>query len=76
MERPFFCVRSTWYSRQMRLLCLGAIMLISGCKDERPPAPTAQQAVQLNDAEDMLNDMARNEEGPADRSVGPSKSSD
>jgi len=30
----------------------------------------------LNEAEAMLNDVAANEEGPADRSTGPSNSSD
>jgi hypothetical protein len=51
-------------------------MLLAACRDQRPPAPTAQQADQLNDAEDMLNGMAQNEEGPADRSTGPSNRSD
>ena len=41
-----------------------------------PPAPTAEQSAQLNEAEDMLNDMAPNEEGPADRSASPSNQSD
>jgi hypothetical protein len=49
-----------------------AALLLAGCKDQRPPAPTAEQSAQLNEADDMLNDMARNEEGPADRSTGPS----
>jgi hypothetical protein len=52
------------------------LLLLAACHDRRPPAPTAQQSEQLNDAEDMLNDMAANEEGPADRSAGPSNSSD
>jgi hypothetical protein len=57
------------------------------CKDRRPPAPTAEQSAQLNEAEDMLNG-AGNEEGPADQgphqsttltgthSTGPSNQSD
>ena len=53
--------------------CSGAL---PACRDERPPAPTAEQSAQLNDAEDMLNDMAHNEEGPADRSASPSNSVD
>jgi hypothetical protein len=52
------------------------LLLLAACHDRRPPAPTAQQSEQLNDAEDMLNDMAANEEGPADRSAGPSNQSD
>jgi hypothetical protein len=52
------------------------MLLMAACRDEQPPAPTAQQADQLNDAEDMLNSMAANEEGPAERSAGPSNRSD
>jgi hypothetical protein len=53
-----------------------AALLVAGCKDQRPPAPTAEQSAQLNEADDMLNDMARNEEGPADRSTSPSNRTD
>jgi hypothetical protein len=49
-----------------------AMLLIGSCRDERPPAPTAEQSSQLNEAENMLNDMDQNEEGPADRSASPS----
>ena len=51
------------------------VLLLAACKDERPPAPTAEQSQQLNNAEDMLNSMATNEEGPEQR-PGPSNSSD
>jgi hypothetical protein len=60
----------------VRKLIVCALVLVAACRDERPPAPTQEQSAQLNDAEDMLNGMARNEEGPADRSTGPSNSSD
>jgi hypothetical protein len=59
----------------MKLLAC-ALILLAGCRDHRPPAPTAEQSQQLNDAEDMLNATAANEEGPADRSTGPSNSKD
>ena len=36
----------------------------------------AEQSRQLNDAEDMLNNMAENEEGPEANASGPSNSSD
>jgi len=49
-------------------------MLLAGCGKEQPAAPTAEQSAQLNEAEDMLNNVATNEEGPADRSTGPSNS--
>ena len=51
-----------------------ALMLCSCC-DQRPPAPSAEQANRLNDAEAMLNELATNEEGPANRSAGPSNTS-
>ena len=54
---------------------LAAALLLSACHDKRPPAPTAEQNQQLNEAENMLNAMG-NEEGPADRSAGPSNQSD
>ncbi len=34
------------------------VLLLGGCRDHRPPAPTAEQSAQLNEAEDMLNGMA------------------
>lgn len=41
------------------------ILLVAGsiaaCGERRPPAPTAEQNAQLNDAGAMLNDMAANE---------------
>lgn len=57
---------------KMKVLLVPAVLLVGACHDRRPPAPTAEQSQQLNDAEDMLNGMAANEEGPADRSAGPS----
>jgi hypothetical protein len=57
----------------MIFLCL---LLSAACRDQRPPAPTAEQSQQLNDAEAMLNDMAKNEEGPEANAPSPSNSSD
>lgn len=48
-----------------------ALLLLSAC-DKRPPTPSEHEAEQLNDAEDLLNRVDTNEEGPADRSTGPS----
>ena len=53
------------------LLC--AFMLLASCKKEEPALPTPRQSTQLNEAEEMLNSMARNEEGP-EQSPGPSNS--
>jgi hypothetical protein len=58
------------------LWAAGLLLLIASCRDHRPAAPTTEQNQQLNDAEDMLNNLAANEEGPADRSAGPSNSTD
>jgi hypothetical protein len=50
-----------------------SFLLLCACHKEQPAEPTPEQSAQLNDAETMLNSAA-NEEGPADRSTGPSKS--
>jgi hypothetical protein len=50
-----------------------ALLLLSACRDDRPPAPTAEQSDQLNEAENLLNQEAANEKGPADRSTSPSQ---
>ena len=50
------------------------LLVLAACKDERPPAPTARQAAQLNEAEGLLDNMAANEEGP-ERGPGPSNQS-
>jgi hypothetical protein len=31
---------------------------LTACEDERPPAPTAEEAGQLNEAEELLNEQA------------------
>jgi len=54
---------------------LFAVLLLAACKDNRPPQPTAEQSQQLNEAENMLDDLDANEEGPADRSASPSNKS-
>ena len=59
-----------------KCLFLVPLIFLSACGDDRPPAPSAEESAQLNEAEDMLNAMARNEEGPADRSAGPSNQSE
>jgi hypothetical protein len=60
----------------VKKLIASALLLTASCHKDAPPAPTAEQSAQLNDAEDMLNGLAQNEEGPMDRSTGPSNSSD
>jgi hypothetical protein len=60
----------------MRRLFLAAVLLLAACHDKRPPQPTAEQSDQLNDAEDMLNSIGQNEEGPEANATGPSNASD
>ena len=60
----------------MKKLIACAFLALAACHDKRPPQPTAEQSQQLNDAEDMLNDMAQNEEGPEANASSPSNSSD
>jgi uncharacterized protein YcfL len=57
-----------------KALFLAALLLVS-CRKDEPPAPTAEQSRQLNDADSMLNKLA-NEEGPEANAPGPSNSSD
>jgi hypothetical protein len=59
----------------MRVALLALVAALCACKDRSPPAPTSEQTEQLNDAEAMLNNLAHNEEGPQDRSSGPSNTS-
>ena len=49
-------------------------LMVGGCDRDRPPAPTAEQASQLDEAEAMLNDLAENEEGAAPADTAPSNS--
>jgi hypothetical protein len=55
---------------------LAALLVLAACRKDEPPSPTAEQSAQLNDAEDMLNTMAQNEEGPEANASSPSNSSD
>ena len=57
----------------MRKIIVCVLLLAAACKDQRPPAPTAEQSQQLNEAEDLLDNMASNEEGPEANASGPSK---
>jgi len=43
----------------MRVLILIAAAVLTGCERDRPPAPTAEQNEQLNEAEEMLNEEGK-----------------
>ena len=55
------------------LLIASLLLLAVACRKDEPPTPTAEQSDQLNEAEDMLNGMAQNEEGPEANAASPSK---
>ena len=57
----------------MRAPLIASLMLVAACGDDRPPAPTAEESARLDEAEELLNREAANQEGPADRSAGPSR---
>ena len=49
----------------MRNTCLAVALILAGCGEPRPPAPTAEQNDQLNEAEEMLNEEADQASSPA-----------
>ena len=61
---------------------LAALLVLSACHKDEPAAPTAEQSSQLNDAENLLDTLAQNqegaqnEEGPEANASGPSNSSE
>ena len=60
----------------MKKLIVCLLLVAGSCHDKKPPQPTAEQSDQLNDAEDILNGMEQNEEGPEANASSPSNSSD
>ncbi|MCW3798376.1 hypothetical protein OMW55_11230 [Sphingomonas sp. BN140010] len=60
----------------MRTTLLLTLTLLSACgRNERPPAPTAEESRRLDQAEAELNALG-NEEGPLPEDSGPSSSSE
>ena len=41
-----------------KMFSIGLALFLAGCGEQRPPAPTAEQNDQLNEAEAMLNEEA------------------
>jgi hypothetical protein len=46
----------------MRALALLLLLSLAACRDQRPPAPTAQEDARLDEADAMLNEAAANEQ--------------
>ena len=59
-----------------RQTALMLIIALAACGDDRPPAPTAEQAARLDETEAMLNNVAETQEGPETPVPGPSNRSD
>ena len=56
------------------ILPILGLLLSAACnREERPEAPTPAESARLNEAEDMLNDLAK-EEGAATEATTPSNS--
>lgn len=55
----------------MKRIALILLVCTAGCDRDRPPAPTSDQHARLDEAEDMLNDMAENEEGAVPEDTAP-----
>jgi hypothetical protein len=58
-----------------RILLL--LLFLAGCdREEKPQPPTAAESERLDEAEEMLNELAQNEEGPAPEDASPSNRSE
>jgi len=53
---------------------LAAALILNSCRDAQPPLPTRDEAAQLDEAEDLLNQAAK-EEGPEAEAPDPSNRS-
>ena len=74
--RPFLHHWSKWYVGRMKWIAPTLLLLTAACnREERPQAPTAAESDRLDEAEDMLNDLA-NEEGAAPDGTAPYNSPD
>ena len=58
----------------MRLALLALTLSVTACRDAQPPLPTWDESAQLDEAEDLLNQAAK-EEGPEAEAPDPSNRS-
>jgi hypothetical protein len=68
--RPFLFARPRWYIGPVRTLLICLALLGAACGRETPEAPSSEESEQLDDAENMLNDLAK-EEGPGTEAPDP-----
>ncbi len=47
-----------------KVLTIATAFLLAACGDDRPPAPTAEESNQLNQAEELLNQEAAADNNP------------
>jgi len=49
----------------MKIASFWLLLLLVACRKDEPPAPTAEQNAQLNDADAMLNKLGDNQAAPS-----------
>jgi len=49
----------------MKVASFCLLLLLVACRKDEPPAPTAEQNAQLNDADAMLNKLGDNQTAPS-----------
>jgi hypothetical protein len=59
----------------MKMMVFALALTLIGCRDQAPPAPTAEESAQLNEMDASLNALSGNEEGPEANASSPSNSS-
>src|SRR5258706_16148535 len=69
---PFFMLGGSDTSRAMRKIACALALMMIGCRDQAPPTPTAEESAQLNEMDNSLNALAKNEERPEANASGPS----
>lgn len=58
----------------MRIIIVCVALLSAACDRDRPPAPSAEQSNQLDEAEAMLDELAEKEKGAVPADTAPSSS--